>query len=333
MTGSHQGSSGDGVSVLPVALVLPVKNEAAALPELFSALALAPVWPAEIAFSDAGSTDGTPDLIHAWWRDHGRPGVSMHVLERPGALPGGGRNAGIGATRSEWIAFLDGGIRPEPDWLGALYASAQAGGRDHAFGLCRFDARGAIALAACALTNGVGASATVLPAAMFHRRVFERIGLLEDHLRAAEDLVWLRRFALAYGSRHVCPAAVVHYTHYPDTLAGLFRKWFAFEKSSVAAGVRTRMRALYLVGGLTWLMLVAISPPAALGALLAYGVLRGVADPMRRSRNWRWWLGTPSAATLAPLCALVMDVGKVCGALAGLVQSRNPPQGPAHPSP
>ena len=128
VNGLYQGSSGVAREILPVALVLPVKDEARTLTELFDALARSPAWPAEIAFSDAGSRDGTVLSIQAWWSVHAQTGVRLHVIDNPGALPGAGRNTGIAATRTEWVAFLDGGIRPEPDWLQQLYRSAVAEG-------------------------------------------------------------------------------------------------------------------------------------------------------------------------------------------------------------
>lgn len=348
MSGSGSGSAGSVAavpetvlpSVLPVALVIPVKNEAGTLPELFDALDRAPVWPAEIIFTDAGSTDGTQTLLRAWWSAQKRSNVRMELIERPGAFPGGGRNAGIAAARAEWIAFVDGGIRPEPDFLSQLHACASAGGRSHAFAWCRFDAVGAIPLAVCALTNGVGGRRTVLPAAMFHRNVFERIGYFPEHLRSAEDLIWLKRFESAYcnGSsadsqakpanpanatgRLVCDAALVHYAHYPASLATILGKWFAFEKSSVAAGTGGAARVVYLGGVLVWLIMAIYSPATGLTACAAYIVARGVLDPVRRSRNLFWWKKAPGAFWLAPVCALCVDAGKAAGAVAGLFTGR-----------
>ena len=360
MSGSGSASSGavpaESGSVLPVALVIPVKNEATTLPELFAALERAPAWPAEIIFADAGSTDGTQALLLTWWSEQKRPDVRMELIERPGAFPGGGRNAGIAAARAQWIVFIDGGIRPEPDFLSQLHSCAVSGGRSHAFAWCRFDAVGVIPLAVCALTNGVGGRRTVLPAAMFHRSVFERIGSFPEHLRAAEDLLWLKRFEAAYCNpgtaakfsaianpdrdgatdaggtrtgvetgRLVCDAALVHYTHYPASLGAILRKWFAFEKSSVAAGTGGAARVVYLGGVLVWLVMALYAPGAALIACAAYAAVRGVLDPMRRSRNWFWWKSAPLALLLAPACVLCIDAGKVAGALAGWLAG--PPSG------
>lgn len=326
---SSGGTEAKSGAVLPVALVIPVKNEAATLPELFVALEHAPAWPAEIIFADAGSTDGTQALVRAWWSEQQRADVRMELIERPGAFPGGGRNVGIAAARAEWIAFVDGGIRPEPDFLGQLHACATAGGRGHAFGWCRFDAAGAIPLAICALTNGVGGRRTVLPAAIFHRSVFERVGMFPAHLRSAEDLIWLKQFEAVYcndDGRFVCDRAIVHYTHYPATLSAVLHKWFAFEKSSVAAGTGGAARVVYLGGALIWLVLALFLPVLALAAFAAYIAVRGVFDPIRRSSSLFWWRGAPAALLFAPVCAICIDAGKVGGALAGLMNIKASPR-------
>jgi len=316
---------------LPIALVIPVKNEARALPELFLALGHAQEWPCEILFADAGSTDGTQLLLHTWWKANQRAGTRFELIELAGALPGEGRNAAIVRAHAEWVAFIDGGIRPDPDWLNWLFSSAVAAGRDHAFGLCRFDGNAPMPLAVCALTNGVGQKRTVLPASLFHRRVFDRVGPFPEGLRSAEDLLWLRRFEQVCGERHVCAEALVHYTHYPSTMQTIFFKWFAFEKSSVLAGVGRFGRVTYLFATLGLLATLLLAPIFAGGLLLLYVVGRGMADPIRRSRAVLWWRAHPAALLWAPVCAAAMDFGRLAGALIGLLLRYRPGRLPHHP--
>ncbi len=316
---------------LPIALVVPVKNEARALPELFLALGSAQTWPCEILFVDAGSTDGTQEHLRTWWKVNQREGTRFELIERPGAMPGEGRNAAVAHAEAEWIAFIDGGIRPNPDWLDWLFSSAVAVGRDHAFGLCRFDGNAPIPLAVCALTNGVGQKRTVLPASLFHHRVFDRVGPFPEGLRSAEDLLWLRGFERVCGQRHVCPEAIVHYTHYPETPQVIFLKWFAFEKSSVSAGVGRIGRIAYLFATLVLLATLIVAPLLAGGLLLLYVVGRGVADPIRRSRAVLWWRAHPTALLWAPVCAAAMDCGRLAGALSGMLSRYRPGRLPNHP--
>ncbi len=75
-----------------VALVIPIFNEANSLAELLGAVKTQSHRPDEIIFVDAGSTDGSVQLIHEWWSSEGWPGSGCQVLSRPGSMPGAGRN-------------------------------------------------------------------------------------------------------------------------------------------------------------------------------------------------------------------------------------------------
>ncbi|MBK7706931.1 MAG: hypothetical protein IPJ30_14500 [Acidobacteria bacterium] len=45
---------------------------------------------------------------------------SMKLIRTDGATPGKGRNIGIAASRNEWVALTDAGIRLEASWLEEL---------------------------------------------------------------------------------------------------------------------------------------------------------------------------------------------------------------------
>ena len=101
---------------------------------------------------------------------------------------------------------------------------------------------------------------------------------------------------------------------------------FRSEKSSVSAGTGGTARAVYLGGVLAWLVLALFLPQPALAAFATYAGVRGVFDPMRRSRGLFWWRGAPAALLLAPVCAICIDAGKVSGALAGLSNGNASPR-------
>jgi GT2 family glycosyltransferase len=101
-----------------VSIVVTVFDDREGLSELLPALARQTAAADEIVIADAGSRDGTADLI-AYWRDRGLP---LRVLDVPGAGISAGRNRGIEAAAHERIAVTDAGCRPEPGWLEALAA-------------------------------------------------------------------------------------------------------------------------------------------------------------------------------------------------------------------
>jgi glycosyltransferase involved in cell wall biosynthesis len=307
-------------TVVPVTVVLPVLNESASLPPLLERLSGQTRPPAEIIFVDAGSTDATPVLIERWAaQDAGHPFVAR-LLRSPGALPGAGRNRGCAAATQPWIAFLDGGLVPEPDWLERLFGSAAAHGRGGTFGVCQFEAHDPLPRALCAVTNGYLARHAVLPASIFHRSVFEEIGSFREDLRSAEDMLWIRDFERRFGPRPVCGAALVHYRHYPSTLGEAFHKWRVGERNSMRAGVRHVQHVAYLLGAPALAVLPLLSMPAALATAAAYLAVRGGIEPMRRSGRVRWWNGCGRAAALAFVVVVCIDLGKWAGIVEALAE-------------
>lgn len=308
-------------TVIPVTVVLPVLNESASLPPLLERLSGQTRPPAEIIFVDAGSTDDTPDQIERWAAQATPHPFVAHLLRSPGALPGTGRNRGFAAATQPWIAFLDGGLVPEPDWLATLFESVSAHGKRGTFGVCQFEAEDPLPRALCALTNGYLATHAVLPASIFHRSVFDEVGLFREDLRSAEDVLWIRDFERRYGPRVVCAAALVHYRHYPSTLREAFHKWRVGERDSMRAGVRRLQHVAYLFGAPALALLPLLSVPAAVATAAGYLAVRGGIEPMRRSRRYWWWKGCSRAAALAFVVAVCIDLGKWVGIVEALVES------------
>ena len=63
-----------------------------------------------------------------------------------------------------------------------------------------------------------------------------------------------------------------------------------------------------------------VSATTGMIVCLAYLLLRGVADPIRRSARWNWWADYPASFVLAPLCALVIDTAKLMGRIQGTLE-------------
>jgi glycosyltransferase involved in cell wall biosynthesis len=99
-----------------VAIVIPALDEADSLPSLLEDCEAQRPAPTEVIVVDAGSSDGTLELLEEW---SGR-WPALRVVRAPGAGPGSSRNAGIRAAAASVIATLDAGSRVAPDWLARL---------------------------------------------------------------------------------------------------------------------------------------------------------------------------------------------------------------------
>lgn len=298
-----------------ISIVIPILNEAESLPRLLKLLLDQSFPPREIIVVDSGSSDGSIGIVERWAWESAVGAGRCRVIVNLGGMPGGNRNCGVAAAKGEWIAFLDGGIVPEPDWLARLAECAEATGSKAVFGQCHFDADATFEKAVCALSYGCGAIHPVLPASLFHRSVFEQAGWFNESLRSAEDILWLREVERHFGPRRVCEAALVHYSHFPTSVAAAVRKWGLYERNSVRAGLRGGQQGVW-TGFFSVLLLCLIAVPSAgVTLLLAYILVRGLIDPIRRSHAVHWWGDKPAAALVAMGLGVVLDVAKTLGGL------------------
>jgi glycosyltransferase involved in cell wall biosynthesis len=98
-------------------LVSTVFNEAKRLRDTISDLEAQTVLPTEIIITDAGSKDGTLDILNEW-KD--RSNVPVIILQKKGCNVAEGRNMAINAATTDIIVSTDFGCRFRPEWLNSL---------------------------------------------------------------------------------------------------------------------------------------------------------------------------------------------------------------------
>jgi glycosyltransferase involved in cell wall biosynthesis len=220
-----------------VSVVVPVRNEEQTLTRLLDSLVAQSVPPDEIVLVDGGSTDATPALARAYL------GRGVRVLEIGPAYPGRGRNAAIRATRNDWVAFIDAGCVADPAWLENLLGS-----REHMdaepgviYGECiplltdEWDVAQALAFV------GFSGPQSPLPppsivSSLLHRTVWERVGGFPEHLRAAEDLLFMKWLDDLHVPATRAPNAVVHW-RLPRGPMGVWRRFRLYSAHHLAAGL------------------------------------------------------------------------------------------------
>lgn len=101
---------------MKVTLISTVYQEADNILEFLGSLAAQTRLPDEIIITDAGSTDGTPDLIRSFG------GLPVTVVDTPGANRSRGRNEAIGRAAHPVVACTDAGCRLDQRWLERIVA-------------------------------------------------------------------------------------------------------------------------------------------------------------------------------------------------------------------
>lgn len=225
--------------VLPVTLVVPVRDEAATIGALMRSIDAQTRRPDEVIFVDGGSSDGTVELIAAKAQED--PRYKLVQADGP-ATPGRGRNLGLAAARHEWVAMTDAGIRVEPTWLEALWqARLQDPSAEIVYG--NFEFEDPSFFEECAIVI-YGAAKRPTPAGplrgpttvsfMVHRQAFQAVGGFPD-LRAGEDDLFLQ----AVEDRGIpvawAPDATVRWRIRPD-LPSTFERFRLYSYSYVMAG-------------------------------------------------------------------------------------------------
>ncbi len=311
-----------------VSLVVTVLNEAASLPALLESIETQTARPDEVIFVDAGSSDGTPELLESW--AEGRPGVT--ILSAPGTNIAQGRNVGIRAATAPVIAVTDAGVTLAPTWLerllDALTVDVDA---SVAAGFFRADPHNVFEWAM---------GATVLPledeieparflpssrSVAFRRAAWEAVGGYPEWLDFGEDLVFDLALHTA-GHRFVWTPDAAVWFRPRGTLAAFFRQYFCYARGDGKADLwRGRHAIRYAAYGFGLLSLLAgRRQPAWLFPLFAAGALY-CAQPVRRlfatppplhQADERGVLHSGNAVlalTCIPLIRFVGDLAKMLG--------------------
>lgn len=184
----------DGTPALSV--VIPVHDGARTLARAIdSVLAQSARVPMEIIVVDDASRDASADIARAY--------PEVRLVQRSASTPDGGgagpavaRNLGIRHARAELIAFNDADDAWLPNKL-ELQLGLLAARPELDFVLCAFEnvADDGFELAAWAVREHPGEAMPgfIFQAMLAHRRAFDRIGLLDEHMRWAEDTDWFLR--------------------------------------------------------------------------------------------------------------------------------------------
>jgi glycosyltransferase involved in cell wall biosynthesis len=307
-----------------ISVIVPVRNEQDSIRALIDSLLAQTLAPDEIVITDGGSSDATAAIIS----EYIERGAPIRLIREPAALPGRGRNLAAAQAAGQWLAFIDAGTRPEKNWLESL-AAAVGKNVDVVYGTyepvtdSRFKVCAVMAYVAPPFDlEGQQIRPCSIVSALMKRSVWEAAGGFPEHLRSAEDLLFMRKIERG-GFRIVrAPEALVHWQVEPSALA-TFKRFVRYARSNMRAGLWSEWQApLFKRYGM---LLFSLLPAFFIGSrwllvtLLLWLMLlvaRGLVSlrrnraryPASASENFRRGL------VLAPLLAL-LDLATILGTL------------------
>jgi glycosyltransferase involved in cell wall biosynthesis len=233
-------------NAIEISVVVPVRDEEESIRVLLEGLLSQTLPPNEIVITDGGSIDATREIIEEFISG----GAPVKLVREQAALPGRGRNVGVQHSQCEWIAFTDGGNRPEPDWLANLAAKVGDGPAvDVVYGSYEpvvdsfFCECAAIAYVPRPIEiEGRLTRSRFIASALMRRRVWEEVGGFPEHLRSGEDLLFMQKIDQKGFRTLQAPRAVVHWSIQPN-LWRTFKRFTSYARGNIRAGLWRQWQA------------------------------------------------------------------------------------------
>lgn len=305
-----------------VSLVSTVYNEAESIEVWLESVETQSRTPDEILIVDAGSTDGTQQIL-ARLQDEGR----LRFVVELGANVPRGRNRAISEAQFPVIAVTDAGTKLAPDWLANLTAPlvdpsvSVVGGFFRAAGRTAFQA---VLAAVITPQEDEIDPRKFLPSSRsiaFVKSAWQTVGGYPEWLRAGEDLVFDTKLREAGFGFVFAPRAVVEWYPRP-TLKEFFGQYRHYARGDGHGLLWPKRHAARYSSYILGVVLVALGcrRPWLLAALSGGFVIytQKFARRLWQARPFESTLAMCAATGLVPVIVIVGDVAKMIGLPQGL---------------
>lgn len=231
---------------MEISVIIPVRNEEQSIAQLLDSLIGQTVPPSEIVITDAGSTDGTTEIIARYATAR----VPVRLLRTNAALPGRARNLAAAEAKREWLAFIDAGVQPEPDWLQQLISCALGGADiDVVYGayepVVNTLFKQCLAIATLAPPRAIEDKLIrdrSITSALMKRAVWQQVGGFPEELRSAEDLLFMNKIDKRNFHIARAPDALVHW-QIQATPWLTFKRFVTYARNNLRAGLWRQWQA------------------------------------------------------------------------------------------
>ena len=309
-----------------VSVVVTVRNEVEALPELLATLERQIRPPDEVIIVDGGSADGTVPLLESYAGP-----LPLRWISASGSNISMGRNLGIRSATGPIIAVTDAGVRLDERWLLELTKPYETDDRVEAVaGFFTPDPRTWFEAALSATTLPVAGeirAASFLPSSRsvsFTKDVWVRAGGYPEWLDYCEDVVFDLRAKAVGAAFYWCPLAVARFRPRRG-LAAFFLQYWRYARGDGKALLWTRRHLVRYGAYLSAVVGLVCGHNLPLQGVLLAALLVAGAGYLRRpyAKLLPWLAGRPpaervAAVAMAPLIRITGDVAKMSGYPVGL---------------
>jgi glycosyltransferase involved in cell wall biosynthesis len=319
---------------MKISVVIPVRNEAESVHTLLDALLDQSLPPDEILITDGGSSDATPAIVQEYAQRHG----SIRLFREAMAFPGRGRNVAAANASYEWLAFIDAGVVPAHDWLAQLaHRAGEDTSADVVFGTWEpvtdtfFQECAAIAYANVPNRENYEEvkRGRAIFSSLMRRSVWQSVGGFPEHLRSAEDHLFINKIEAQGFSITYAPAAVVRWTMQP-TFGLTFKRFVTYSRNNLSAGLWKEWQAAILIrytvvllGAFVVAVLTGWWPIVTLALLLLLLTARSFVALWRNRERFPAGIGRSirRLLLLIPLL-LVLDAAAILGTVDWIVRDK-----------
>ncbi len=328
---------------IAISVVVPVRDEAESIRQLIEGLLGQTLPPNEIVITDGGSVDGTRGII----KEIIHEGAPLTLILDENSLPGRSRNLAVANAKSDWIGFIDAGIRPAPNWLAALAEKVEGDSTvDVVYGTYEpvidsfFKECAAIVYVPAATMTDEGPMRPYsIASALMRRNVWERTGGFPEDLRSAEDLLFMNKVTRAGFHIVRAPRAIVYWNIQPG-LWRTFRRFVVYSRNNIRAGLfgewQGRIFIYYALIAASAVNHLVFGPRALIGPPVLWLVLLITRALKALNRNRKTYPASfarnfARMFFIVPIIA-VLDAATFAGSLSWLLRDRLKLIGGAHES-
>jgi len=302
--------------MIKTSLIIPLFNEEKNIPVLIEMLTNQTLYPNEIIFINAGSTDLTKKILNNEI-DKSKLNKDSIIIKNTNKLyPGAARNAGIKLSKFEYILFIDAGIKIDERWVEKSIKVMNAKKYDIIWGACKFSFVDNFSEALCAITFGKDKTYQTIPGSIINRKTFDIIGDFDPKLLSAEDLLWMNKANKSNFNCFINNLNFNTYSSYPDSFLKLSKKWFINSFFSIKSKLYFKQSIIYTVFFLS-LFLSPLISYKYLGLLfLFYFIFRILILPIKKNKKIIWYSNV-NVFFYSLIISVIIDFSKFFGFITG----------------